>query len=119
MGHDVDTHEEPALPGDRISARECLAGRVADKLRRQGFYLTHVVSGRCQTVIDVQWAALLAGRVLGRRTRTYASAAGKRVPDQITVVVTLVQDAASPRSEGVPAMLAELLDADDTGAGAA
>lgn len=108
----MNTHDGPSQPNDRISERECLAEQVTDQLRRQGFYLTRVGTGRCQTVIDVQWAALLAGRALGRRTRTYASAVGKRVPDQITVVVALVQNASSSRRDDVvPEMLAELLDA--------
>jgi hypothetical protein len=114
----VNASHEAAEPlRDCISERECLAGRVTDQLRRQGYYVTHIASGACQTLIDIQWAALLAGRALGRRTRTYASAVGKRRPDDITVVVALVQRAAPGTREAVvAATIADLLGANGAGA---
>ena len=68
-------------------------------------------------VIAAQDFFVLAGRALGRRTRTYASAVGKRRPDDITVVVALVQRAAPGTREAVvAATIADLLGANGAGA---
>lgn len=72
---------------DAIADRETLAGRIADQLRRQGYYLAQLSAHEGQALIDLQWAALLAGRRLGHKTRTYASKVGKRAPGMITVIV--------------------------------
>jgi len=76
---------------DAITEREGLADRIADQLRRQGYYLAHLSSHEGQALIDLQWAALVAGRTLGHKTRTYASKVGKRIPGMITVIVAPIR----------------------------
>jgi hypothetical protein len=76
--------------GDPIAERECLAGRIVEQVRRQGFYLADLDAQERQALIDLRWAALLAGRALGRRTTTHASAVGRRIPGKISVVVAPV-----------------------------
>ena len=86
-----DTGEDARTGDDLIEGRECLVARIVEELGRQGYYLTHVGSHAGQALIDLRWAAQLAGRELGRRTRTYASTAGQRLPGMVTVIVAPVQ----------------------------
>jgi hypothetical protein len=81
------TSTEQHKTGDAIADRDYLAGRIVEQLRRQGYYLVHLSAHEGQALIDLQWAALVAGRTLGHKTRTYSSKVGKRIPGMITVVV--------------------------------
>jgi hypothetical protein len=81
---------------DAITARECLMGTIANQIRGRGYYFADLDPTPTQALIDLRWAAQMAGRLIGCRTETYASAVGRRVPMKITVVVAPVK----PSGEG-------------------
>jgi hypothetical protein len=70
-----------------INTRDQIADEMACQIRRQGYYVTYVLPQRHQALTDLRWAAQLAGRLLSRRTTTYASAVGLQHPGMITLVV--------------------------------
>ena len=76
---------------DALAARERLVALMVAQIIRQGFYLTQIRPQPTQGIIDLRWAAQIAGRDLGRRTRTYASAVGRQRPGMVTVVVAPVE----------------------------
>src|SRR3954454_6370984 len=77
---EMDQHTaEPGGSGNVIAARDCLVGRIVAELRSRGYYLAHIDSQAGQVLIDLRWAAQVAGRTVGRRTRTYASTVGKQL----------------------------------------
>lgn len=80
-----------ARNADLIEARDRLVRRIADAVASQGYYLAHLEAPAGQVLTDLRWAAQLAGRAVGRRTRTYASTIGKRVPGKVTVIVAPVE----------------------------
>jgi len=73
---------------DAITARECLMGRIAEQIRAHGYFFADLDPNAPQALVDLRWAAQMAGRQIGCRTETYASAVGKCVPMKITVVVS-------------------------------
>lgn len=81
----MDTARENAHDNP-IAARQALAGTIAEQLQRQGYYLAHLDS-EGQELIDLEWAALVAGRALGRKLATCVGSVGKREPGRVTVVV--------------------------------
>lgn len=84
------------MDADAITARECLMGMIADQIRERGYYFAELAPNPPQILVDLRWAAQMAGRLIGCHTRTYASAVDKRVPMKITVVVAPVE----PSREG-------------------
>lgn len=98
--HAQPTHR-PSHDADINAARECLVARMVEQLRGPGYFLAHVDAGAGQLLADVRWAAQLAGRVVGRRTRTYAGTVGNRQSGMLTVVVVPVETwAASGHPDG-------------------
>lgn len=90
----MDVEEAPpgtAAGADLITTRERLVGRITEAVAKQGYYLAHIDSPASQVLTDLRWAAQLAGRAIGRHTRTYASAVGRRIPGKITVIVAPVE----------------------------
>jgi hypothetical protein len=79
------------MDGNAITARECLMGTIVNQIRRRGYYLADLDPNPAQRLIDLRWAAQMAGRLIGCRTQTYASALGKRLPMKVTVVVAPVK----------------------------
>lgn len=91
---------------DPIAARQDLADSIARQILRQGFFLAHLDSDG-QGLTDLEWAALLAGRKLGSRTRTVViDDTIRAVTGRITVMVE-ARDASRRRENGY----ARLLDA--------
>lgn len=84
------------MDADAITAREHLMGMIADQIRDRGYYFADLAPNPPQALVDLRWAAQMAGRLIGCRTRTYASAVGQRVPMKIAVVVAPVD----PSREG-------------------
>lgn len=84
------------MDANAITARECLMGTIADQIRERGYYCADLAPNPPQALVDLRWAAQMAGRLIGCRTQTYASAVGKRLPMTITVVVAPVK----PSREG-------------------
>lgn len=84
---------EDVRRADAISDREQLATRIERGLGRDGYYFANLSEPDGQQLIDLQWAAMTAGRKLGRRTTTFASELGKRHPGAITVVVSFTAPA--------------------------
>lgn len=82
-------HEDgPTDPvADALRAREALTAMIVAQINTNGYFLAHVDPQPHQQLIDLRWAAQVAGRVLGRRTRTHASAVGARQPGKITVLI--------------------------------
>jgi hypothetical protein len=80
------------LQFNAISARQTLAEAIADDLKRQGYHVAQVEGDR-QELIDLEWAALTAGRILGRKTVTYGTDAAGRIAGRVTVVL-------APRENG-------------------
>ena len=95
------------LTDDPIAARQALADSIAGELRGRGYFLAHL-DREGQALIDLEWAALLAGRALGRKTATYVSEVGQRVAGKVTVVVGPRQPFVEQRS--ARAELATLCD---------
>jgi hypothetical protein len=79
---------DPLQDGDVV-------GDIADQIRQDGFFLTHVSPYPFQRVVDLRWAAQEAGGLLGRRVRAYASTAGALVPGMVTVIVAPLETWAS------------------------
>jgi hypothetical protein len=92
----VGNIEDTATGGDdAIASRERLIDRVVEQIRRQGYFLAHLDPQPMQEIIDVRWAAQMAGRAIGRQVRTYASSVGATQPQKVTVVVAATE-ACSP-----------------------
>lgn len=72
---------------DALRAREALTAKIVAQINTNGYFLAHVDPQPHQQLIDLRWAGQVAGRVLGRRTRTHASAVGAREPGKITVLI--------------------------------
>jgi hypothetical protein len=91
---EMSTQTAPGEPAsaDFIGARACLVGRIVGQLRSQGHYVGHIDAHTGQALIDLRWAAQMAGREIGRHTRTYVSAPGRRVPGMVTVIVAPVEE---------------------------
>jgi hypothetical protein len=96
------------MDADAITARECLVGTIADQIRERGYYAADLEPNPPQAVVDLRWAAQMAGRLIGCRTETYASAAGKRLPRRITVVVAPVKS--SREGYGVDARVRSVIE---------
>lgn len=85
---DESTSHTTADPiADMLRAREALIDQIAAHIAAHGYFLVHVDPHSPQHLVDLRWAAQAAGRTLGRRTRTLASAVGARHPGKITVLV--------------------------------
>lgn len=113
---DADSEQQGADQADLLDTRECLARRITDALVTQGYYLAHVDWPASQVLTDMRWAAQLAGRAIDRRTRTYASRVGRRIPGKITVIVAPVEIWSTfdiPGRDAVRSAIQELLDVDD------
>jgi len=72
---------------DPIRARERLVDTMIDHIRTQGYFLVDLDPGSPQGLVDLRWAALVAGRHLGCHAETYVSEIGKAVPAKVTVLV--------------------------------
>jgi hypothetical protein len=72
---------------DAPGAREALVEKIVAQIRRQGYFLAHLDPHPYQDIIDLRWAAQMAGRALDRRTRCYASSVGAKRPEKLTVIV--------------------------------
>jgi len=72
---------------DPIKARERLADTMIDHIRTQGYFLVDVDPGLPQCLVDLRWAALVAGRHLGCDAEVYVSEVGKAVPAKVTALV--------------------------------
>lgn len=72
---------------DAFASRDCVISDMVEQIESQGYYLTQVDSQPTQGVIDLRWAAQIAGRSLGRHVRTYAGAVGAQEPQKVTLVV--------------------------------
>jgi len=70
---------------DAITARECLADTIIDRLRSEGFFMIDLAPG--QDLIDLRWAALVAGRHVGCHLEAFVSDVGRSVPGKVTVLV--------------------------------
>jgi hypothetical protein len=70
-----------------LRAREALIDQIASQIADHGYFLTHLDPQSPQLLVDLRWAAQAAGRTLGRRTRTLASAVGAREPGKVSVLV--------------------------------
>jgi len=80
--------QEPSVGGsDPFSSRDATIVEIVDQIERRGYFLTHVSPQPTQALIDLRWAAQMAGRRLGRQLRTYASAIGAQQSQKITLVV--------------------------------
>jgi hypothetical protein len=69
----MDTADERPAPdrvSDALGAREALTALIVDQITTNGYFLAHVDAQPHQHLVDLRWAAQLAGRALGRRTRT-------------------------------------------------
>ncbi|MBW8751241.1 MAG: hypothetical protein JF565_07430 [Propionibacteriales bacterium] len=100
---------EPA-GADFIGARDCLVGRIVGQLRSQGHYVAHIDAHTGQALIDLRWAAQMAGREIDRHTRTYVSALGRRMPGMVTVIVAPVEAWSDlPGAERARSAIEELL----------
>jgi hypothetical protein len=115
---DAQSNEDNSNGSDFIGARDCLVDRIVADLRGRGYFLAQLDSRAGQAIIDIRWAAQLAGRLVGRRTRTYASAVGKRLPGMVTVIVAPVEawSGGYPAGggSGAPAVIRELLEVHST-----
>jgi hypothetical protein len=103
----------PAPGEDVLTARETLVDLITDEIQRVGYFTADVDPAPHQVLIDVRWAAQIAGRRLGRPTRTFASAIGKRHSGKVTVIVAPVEgsDPTEPQSVvRVRAAVEHLLD---------
>jgi hypothetical protein len=78
------------VDADVITARESLMGKIVSQISDRGYYLADFDPGRPQALVDLRWAAQMAGRLIGCRTETHASAVGKRLSRKVTVVVVVV-----------------------------
>jgi hypothetical protein len=80
--------EEPSVGGsDPFASRDVTITEIVDQIERRGYFLAHVSPQPTQALIDLRWAAQMAGRRLGRPLRTYASAIGAQQSQKITLVV--------------------------------
>jgi len=82
----MSSGNDDVLRLDPITVRQALAEAIADDLQRQGYHVAHV-EGESQELIDLEWAALTAGRLLGRKTVTYGTSADRRIAGRVTVVL--------------------------------
>ena len=96
---------------DAADARTCLIDTIADNLRHHGYYLVHLDPYPTQRVIDLRWAAQIAGRLVGRRVRTYSSAVGAQHKGRVSLMVVPVN---VPARRHVQVMLEQLLTAPGT-----
>jgi len=69
------------------SAREGLVLAIAEQIESRGYFRAHLAPLPAQAMIDLRWAAQMAGRTVGRPVRTYASSLGANRPDMVTLVV--------------------------------
>jgi hypothetical protein len=93
---------------DAITARECVMGRIAKQIRAHGYFFADLDPNAPQALVDLRWAAQMAGRQIGCRVETYASAAGRCVPMKITVVVAPLGP--SPDGPGLDAPVRSILE---------
>ena len=82
-----ESSEGRAPDADMLRAREALTALIVAQINQNGYFIAHVDPQPHQQLIDLRWAAQVAGRVLGRRTRTHTSAIGARHPGKVTVLV--------------------------------
>jgi hypothetical protein len=74
-------------PGDILTARDQLVEAISNQIELHGYYLSTMDPSPHQALVDVRWAAQLAGRRLGQPLRTYASTDGKPCPGKITLII--------------------------------
>lgn len=79
---------------------EDLVPDIVQGLRQHGAYRTTLDPRQPQRLVDVRWAALGAGRQLGRGVQVVMSRAVETREAPITVLVTFV---AGPRPRSIPA----------------
>jgi hypothetical protein len=91
---------------DPIAARQDLADTIARQILRRGSFVAHLDSDG-QGLADFEWAALLAGRKLGSRTRTVVVDDSTRAVTGRMSVMVEARDAGRRREDGH----ARLLDA--------
>lgn len=107
------------MDADAITARESLMGKIVSQISDRGYYFADVDPGRPQALVDLRWAAQMAGRLIGCRTETHASAVGKRVPRKVTVVVVVAPANANRDGWGfdarVKSIVEDLLRSKETG----
>jgi hypothetical protein len=84
---DSVSHTAADQVADVLRSREALIDHIAAQVAAQGYFLVHIDPHSPQLLVDLRWAAQAAGRTLGRKTRTLASAVGERQPGMITVLV--------------------------------
>ena len=70
-----------------VASRERLITTIVEQVRCAGFYLAHLDPQPHQGIIDLRWAAQVAGRTMHRQVRTWASVVGATVPGKVTVIV--------------------------------
>jgi hypothetical protein len=80
------------LPADLVDA-------IARHLEDAGEYRVTLEPGPPQRVIDLRWAALKAGRRLGRRVHVAVTRSGV---DAMSASTTVRMTCAPPRSHGIP-----------------
>lgn len=86
----MGTSEEAGFSGtddEAQSAREALVLAIAEQIQHRGYFRAHLAPQPAQAMIDLRWAAQMAGRDVGRQVRTYASSVGANRPDLVTLVV--------------------------------
>jgi len=84
------TSEETEFSGteeEAQCARESLVRAIAEQIQQRGYFRAHLAPQPAQAMIDLRWAAQMAGRSVGRQVRTYASSVGANRPDLVTLVV--------------------------------
>ena len=104
--------------GGVLASRDCLTRTIVEQIAEQGFYQVSLDQQPLQAIIDLRWAAQVAGRVMGRQIRTYASTSGTKPARTVTVIVapTDVRCAADVRTREYVRGLIERLIAGETGA---
>jgi|tagenome__1003787_1003787.scaffolds.fasta_scaffold20990094_1 hypothetical protein len=77
---------QPKPEDDALSSRDCLVASFAKQVQREGYYLTWIKPLSPQQLIDLQWAAQMAGRRLG--SKTHSLICGRSEPEgRLKVVV--------------------------------
>jgi hypothetical protein len=74
------------------AAHADLVAEIARTLQQAGFYHVTLDAWPSQRLVDLRWAALSAGRLLGRRVRVVSSRAVNADEGPITVRVTCLPE---------------------------
>lgn len=84
---DASEGGRPGPVANALHAREALTASIVAQINTHGYFLAHVDPEPHQQLIDLRWAAQVAGRVLGRKTHTWTSAIGDQRAGKVTVLV--------------------------------